>query len=59
MKRIEDTPGTASVPEKPDFPLLDSIHSAADVRRLSEEDLPFLAEEIRQEIIRVVSKTCS
>ncbi|MGN0904177.1 MAG: 1-deoxy-D-xylulose-5-phosphate synthase [Alphaproteobacteria bacterium] len=57
MKRIEDTPGTASVPEKPDFPLLDSIHSAADVRRLSEEDLPFLAEEIRQEIIRVVSKT--
>lgn len=39
------------------FPLLDSIKSAADIRKLPLEDLPFLAEEIRQEIISVVSET--
>lgn len=43
--------------KKVDFPLLDSIRSAADVRQLDNDDLPYLAEEIRQEIIRVVSKT--
>lgn len=47
--------------EKPlktvDFPLLDSINSPADLRSLPLNDLPYLAEEIRQEIIQVVSKT--
>ena len=41
--------------EKPlktvDFPLLDSINSPADLRSLPLNDLPYLAEEIRQEII--------
>ena len=36
--------------------LLDSIDSPADLRRLSIEDLPQLAREIREEIIRTVSK---
>ncbi|MEW5722896.1 MAG: 1-deoxy-D-xylulose-5-phosphate synthase [Thermodesulfobacteriota bacterium] len=36
--------------------LLDQIHSPADLRRLPVEDLPRLAQEIRQEIIEVVSK---
>ena len=40
-----------------DFPLLDAINSPADLRSLPVDDLPFLADEIRQEIIRVVSKT--
>lgn len=40
-----------------DFPLLDSIKSPADLRELPLEDLPYLAEEIRQEIIHVVSAT--
>lgn len=40
-----------------DFPLLDSIRSPADLRSLPFDDLPYLAEEIRQEIINVVSKT--
>ena len=40
-----------------DFPLLDSINSPADLRSLPVGDLPYLADEIRQEIIQVVSKT--
>ena len=40
-----------------DFPLLDAINSPADLRSLPEADLPYLADEIRQEIIQVVSKT--
>ena len=50
-----------TVKEKPlktiDFPLLDSINSPTDLRSLPLADLPYLAEEIRQEIIRVVSTT--
>jgi 1-deoxy-D-xylulose-5-phosphate synthase len=36
--------------------LLDTIDSPADLRKLAIEELPELAEEIRQEIIRVVSR---
>ena len=50
-----------TVKDKPlktvDFPLLDSINSPADLRALPFDDLPYLAEEIRQEIIHVVSTT--
>ena len=50
-----------SVGERPlktvDFPLLDAINSPADLRSLPVGDLPYLADEIRQEIIQVVSKT--
>lgn len=52
---------TRTVKDKPlktvDFPLLDSINSPEDLRVLPEDDLPYLAEEIRQEIIHVVSST--
>ncbi len=37
--------------------LLDRIDSPADLRRLQQDELPRLAEEIRQEIIDVVSET--
>ncbi|MEW6265980.1 MAG: 1-deoxy-D-xylulose-5-phosphate synthase [Thermodesulfobacteriota bacterium] len=36
--------------------LLDKIHGPADLRKLPVEDLPRLAQEIREEIIRTVSK---
>ena len=38
-------------------PLLDSIHSPADVRQLSSQQLPLLAAELRQFLIESVGKT--
>ncbi len=40
-----------------DTPLLDTIASPADMRRLSDEELKRLADELRQELIDVVSVT--
>ena len=37
--------------------ILDKIHNANDLRGLQQEDLPALAEEVRQEILDVVSAT--
>jgi len=37
--------------------ILNTIHSSADVRKLAEEDLLQLAEEIRTEVVSTVSKT--
>src|SRR5271154_154895 len=37
--------------------LLDSINSPADVKKLSLEELPTLAQEIRDELIAVLAKT--
>lgn len=55
----EKTPETAAEQpkKKVDFPLLDAIKTPADLRALPLEDLLYLAEEIRQEIIHVVSNT--
>ncbi|HLH51405.1 MAG TPA: 1-deoxy-D-xylulose-5-phosphate synthase N-terminal domain-containing protein, partial [Roseiarcus sp.] len=38
-------------------PLLDKIHSPADLRRLSEHDLRTVADELRAETISAVSTT--
>ncbi len=38
-------------------PLLDQVHLPADLRRLSEDRLQALADEVRQETIRIVSRT--
>jgi 1-deoxy-D-xylulose-5-phosphate synthase len=38
-------------------PILDAIHSPADVKRLSLSELARLAEEIRGELITVLSRT--
>ena len=38
-------------------PLLDSIQGPQDVKKLPSKDLPRLAEEIREELISVLSKT--
>ncbi len=40
-----------------DFPLLDSIHDAADVRALKPEQLDTLAQELRDFLIQTVAKT--
>ena len=43
--------------EKDLMPLLDKIHNAADVRKLSRSQLPELCREVRQTLIDTVSKT--
>ncbi|MDH3458813.1 MAG: 1-deoxy-D-xylulose-5-phosphate synthase, partial [Gemmatimonadota bacterium] len=39
------------------MPVLESINSPADVRALDREQLPALADEVRQRLIDVVSQT--
>ena len=39
------------------FPLLNTINSPEDVKKLSEQQLEQLAQEIRQFMISVISKT--
>ena len=56
------TPSTAKLPEirtpmLPATPLLDQVRTPADLRRLSEADLPQLARELRDETISAVSET--
>lgn len=43
--------------QRPHTPLLDEVRLPADLRRLTPEQLPQLAEEVRQELIHVVSQT--
>ena len=43
--------------DRPNTPLLDRIHYPADIRALSKEQLPQLAEELRAEMISAVSVT--
>src|SRR2546421_2086537 len=44
---------TTAAPQR----LLDGIHSPADIKALREQDLPQLAQEVRDELIRVLSQT--
>ncbi len=41
----------------PDTPILDTVGTPADLKRLSQDDLPQLADELRAELIDAVSKT--
>ena len=43
--------------DRPETPLLDTVHFPADIRALSKEQLPELADELRQETISAVSVT--
>ena len=43
--------------QRPHTPLLDEVRLPADLRRLSPEQLPQFAAEVRQELIHVVSQT--
>jgi 1-deoxy-D-xylulose-5-phosphate synthase len=43
--------------DRPQTPLLDSVHLPSDLRALAKDQLPQLAEELRQEVISAVSVT--
>src|SRR5690349_7899498 len=43
--------------DRPTTPLLDKVNVPADLRKLSKEELPQLAEELRAEMISAVSVT--
>ena len=43
--------------DRPETPLLDTVHYPADLRALDKEQLPQLADELRQEVISAVSVT--
>src|SRR5437868_15224781 len=43
--------------DRPDTPLLDTVNLPADIRALSKDELPQLADELRQETISAVSVT--
>src|SRR3954465_14913530 len=43
--------------DRPDTPLLDTVHFPADIRGLSKDQLSQLADELRQETIAAVSVT--
>ena len=43
--------------DRPETPLLDKVQFPADIRALSKDELPQLAEELRQEMISAVSVT--
>src|SRR3954454_4846041 len=43
--------------DRPDTPLLDTVKYPADIRALSKDELPQLADELRQEVISAVSVT--
>jgi 1-deoxy-D-xylulose-5-phosphate synthase len=43
--------------DRPETPLLDTIHYPSDIRALSKDQLPQLADELRQEVISAVSVT--
>ena len=57
MNAVNKTAETERLQTGADVPLLDSIAAPADLRKLPLDDLPRLAQEVRQEIIRVVSNT--
>jgi len=43
--------------DRPETPLLDTVHYPSDIRALSKDQLPQLADELRQEVISAVSVT--
>src|SRR5947199_9638109 len=48
-----ETTTTTAAPKR----LLDGIHSPADIKALREQDLPQLAQDVREELIGVLSQT--
>src|SRR6201993_1632665 len=51
--KSDSSESNASAPAR----VLDRIHSPADVKALPEESLPQLAQEVRDELIKVLSQT--
>ena len=53
FSKDSQTAGVTPAPRR----LLDGIRSPADIKALQEEDLPQLAQEVRDELIKVLSQT--
>src|SRR2546421_4843307 len=53
MTKSDSSETTTTAPQR----LLDRIHSPADIKALREQDLPQLAQEVRDELIKVLSQT--
>src|SRR5467141_4651398 len=53
MTKSDSSETTTSAPKR----LLDGIRSPADIKALREQDLPQLAQEVRDELIKVLSQT--
>jgi len=45
---------SAAMSDRPETPLLDSVQYPQDIRKLSKEQLPQLADELRQEVVSAV-----
>ena len=45
--------------QRPDTPMLDEVHTPADLKRFSDEELKYLADELRNETISAVGTTHS
>ena len=43
--------------QRPDTPMLDQVQIPADLKRFTDEELKFLADELRKETISAVSET--
>ncbi len=48
---------SAAMSDRPETPLLDSVQYPQDIRKLSKDQLPQLADELRQEVVSAVSVT--
>ncbi len=51
------TSASSEIPNDTEKNLLAGIHSPADIKAIAEEDLPQLAQEVRDELIKVLSQT--
>src|ERR1700704_4020387 len=56
MKSASSETTTTAASDKPSR-LLDGIHSPADIKALREQDLAQLAQEVREELISILSQT--
>src|SRR5579864_7427567 len=56
MTKSDSSKTSTATAEKPTR-LLDGIHSPADIKALREQELPQLAQEVRDELIKVLSQT--
>src|SRR6202043_37705 len=57
MTKSDSSETTTTATAAPPKRFLDGIHSPADIKALREQDLPQLAQEVRDELIRVLAQT--
>src|ERR1700693_5322272 len=57
MTKSDSSETTTTATAAPPKRLLDGIHPPADIKPRCEQDLPQLAQEVRDELIRVLSQT--